>query len=147
MYRGVALPARPLPVVHPTEVSGRLAISVRQPWAWAIFHAGKDVENRSSAGPFRRGVGQRILVHAGSVMSSADYEFAASRLMEKFKVTCPPKADLVRGGVIGEVTVMAIVDAHPSPWFRGPFALVLADAEPLPFVSAKGWLGLFTVKT
>ena len=25
------------------------AFSVRQPWAWAILHAGKDVENRSAA--------------------------------------------------------------------------------------------------
>lgn len=24
-----------------------LALSVRQPWAWAIIHAGKDIENRS----------------------------------------------------------------------------------------------------
>ena len=24
----------------------RLAISVRQPWAWAIVHGGKDIENR-----------------------------------------------------------------------------------------------------
>lgn len=25
----------------------RLALSVRQPWPWAILHAGKDIENRS----------------------------------------------------------------------------------------------------
>lgn len=24
-----------------------LALSVRQPWAWAIIHAGKDIENRT----------------------------------------------------------------------------------------------------
>ena len=26
-----------------------LAVSIRQPWAWAVIHAGKDVENRQVA--------------------------------------------------------------------------------------------------
>lgn len=29
------------------------ALSVRQPWAWAIVHAGKDVENRNWPTPHR----------------------------------------------------------------------------------------------
>lgn len=24
----------------------QVALSIRQPWAWAILHAGKDIENR-----------------------------------------------------------------------------------------------------
>lgn len=37
-------------------------LTVRQPWAWAIIHGGKDVENRSrSLGPYRG----PVLMHAG----------------------------------------------------------------------------------
>ena len=39
------------------------AITVRQPWAWAIMHDGKDVENRSRniAGTYRG----PVVIHAG----------------------------------------------------------------------------------
>ena len=40
------------------------AISIRQPWAWAILYAGKDVENRTWQLP-ERFWGQDILLHAG----------------------------------------------------------------------------------
>lgn len=37
------------------------ALTVRQPWAWAIIHAGKNIENRSRKTNFRG----RFLIHAG----------------------------------------------------------------------------------
>lgn len=37
------------------------ALSIRQPWAWLILHAGKDVENRTWASRYRG----PLLVHAG----------------------------------------------------------------------------------
>ena len=40
------------------------ALTVIQPWAWAIAHAGKRVENRTW-GPPRDVIGQRIAIHAG----------------------------------------------------------------------------------
>lgn len=49
-------------------MSGPRAITVRQPWAWAIAHRGKDVENREWAtswtGP--------LLIHAGKGIDLAD---------------------------------------------------------------------------
>jgi len=124
----------------------RMAISVRQPWAWAILHAGKDVENRSRAGPFRRAVGQRVLIHASRTLRRADVEAAIAYLWERHGIGCPPIYALPRGGVIGEVTVDRIVDRHESPWFAGPVALVLSDPQPLPFVAVKGALGLFAAR-
>lgn len=45
-------------------------LTVRQPWAWAIIHGGKDVENRvRSLGPYRG----LVAIHAGL---SIDYEAA-----------------------------------------------------------------------
>lgn len=36
------------------------ALSIRQPWAWMILHAGKDIENREWPTRFRG----RVLIHA-----------------------------------------------------------------------------------
>jgi len=47
-----------------------LALSIRQPWAYLIIHAGKDVENREW--PTR--VRGNILIHAGKTMTRADYQ-------------------------------------------------------------------------
>jgi len=122
------------------------ALSVRQPWAWAIIHAGKPVENRSEAsvrnGSMREMIGRRIAIHAAKGMTRDEFESAA-RFMATLGVTCPPAADLDRGGVIGHVRVDAVVKDHPSPWFFGPRALVLADPVPVPFIGAKGQLGMF----
>jgi hypothetical protein len=40
------------------------AISIKQPWAWAILNAGKDVENRSWPLPTKYAV-KHILIHTG----------------------------------------------------------------------------------
>ena len=53
-----------------------LALSIRQPWAWAIIHAGKDVENRSEnmarrAEPL---IGQIILIHAGKSLDLGGFD-------------------------------------------------------------------------
>lgn len=40
------------------------ALTIIQPWAWAVAHAGKDVENRTWAPPAAL-IGQDIAIHAG----------------------------------------------------------------------------------
>ena len=46
-------------------------LTVRQPWAWAIIHGGKDVENRvRSLGPYRG----PVAIHAGLAL---DHEYHA----------------------------------------------------------------------
>jgi hypothetical protein len=49
------------------------ALSVRQPWAHAILHLGKDVENRSK--PTR--VRERILIQASLKMECPELDAAA----------------------------------------------------------------------
>ncbi|QGZ37233.1 hypothetical protein GH266_05055 [Stappia indica] len=123
-----------------------LALSVRQPWAWAIIHAGKDIENRSwqaiNRGLLMRG---RVCVHAAKGMTRSEYEDAAD-FMASIGVECPPPAELLRGGIIGVVDVVDVVDVvkqHESPWFFGPRGLVLESARAVPFVPAVGALGYF----
>jgi hypothetical protein len=124
------------------------AIAIRQPWAWAVVHAGKDVENRSETAirAYRPAVGQRIFVHASKAMTAVEYESAA-KFMAKIGVRCPEPDELQFGGVIGSVFVRDIVTRHRSRWFHGPFALALTDAKPMRFRSARGQVGLFRVQS
>jgi hypothetical protein len=121
----------------------RLALSVRQPWAWAIIYAGKDIENRSwqavNHGLRQRG---RIAIHAAKSMTREEYE-EASDFMNSIHIACPGAADLPRGGIIGSVDVVDVVTDSDSDWFFGPRGLVLRDPKPCDFISAIGARGYF----
>jgi len=120
-----------------------LALSVRQPWAHAIIHLGKDIENRSwqavNHGLRQRG---RIAIHAAKGMTQDEYEGAAD-YMGMYGVKCPPASDLVRGAIIGSVEVIDVVTEHESIWFMGPRGLVLKDPTPCAPIPAVGALGYF----
>lgn len=141
------------------------ALSIRQPWAWLILHAGKDIENRdwndrysglSDArllveAEFERGIGQ-FLIHAGVGCTKAEYEDALETAHAISRVrpfpsglVMPALADLPRGGIVGRATLYDVVTEHPSPWFFGRVGLVLRDAIALPFRPLKGVLGFFDV--
>ncbi len=120
-----------------------LALSVRQPWAWAIIHAGKDIENRTwqavNHGLKQRG---RIAIHASKGLTRAEYD-DASEFMAAIHVKCPAPAYLMRGGIIGSVEVIDVASFSTSPWFFGPRGLVLRNPEPCTFLPAIGALGYF----
>jgi hypothetical protein len=123
------------------------ALSIRQPWAWAIIHAGKDIENRSWPTRFRG----RFLVHASGSMSRKEYEDCLNvlhriSLIGPFPagLALPAFGELERGGIIGSVDLVDCFEDHWSPWFCGdPYAFVLANPEPLPFRPVRGSLGFF----
>ena len=52
------------------------ALSIRQPWAWMILNAGKDIENRSWQTDYRG----RFLIHAAKGMTQDEYEKLVVRL-------------------------------------------------------------------
>lgn len=146
-------------------------LSVRQPWAWAIVHGGKDVENRSRnlagayRGPVAIQVAQREDVNAfslasetiGALDAAADAWLGTLTPEEATRLYTAPwwKG---QGSIIG---VVDLVDVHNpadrlfmptadldgvgcSPWAEdGAFHLVLANPRPLrePF-PWKGALGL-----
>jgi hypothetical protein len=122
----------------------RLALSVRQPSAWAIIHSGKDIENRSK-GSIRAGrmAPGTICIHAAIGLREDEYRYIAWR-MQQIEVRCPPPARLPRGAIIGVVDVVEILDRSESPWFGGDAGLRLENPraldDPIP---AKGELGYF----
>ena len=126
-------------------------LTIRQPWAWAILHAGKDVENRSWPTLYRG----PILIHAGKWFRLDDVrkEFALFMArLERFEPwdSCAKKLHDMHaqtGGVVGMATVVDCVRDSASPWaIPGQWHWVLADARPLPFFACKGRLGIWRVE-
>ena len=149
-------------------------LTVRQPWAWAIVHGGKDVENRTrSLGPYRG----PVAIHAGLVI---DHEYdrrligaAVGRLARDgsetgLQVVAQFGGDERthgnevterygnRGAVIGVVDLVDVHEATPpevewcgcSAWAERFYVhhLVLANPRPLPRpIPWRGALGLWTV--
>lgn len=137
------------------------ALSIRQPYAWAILHAGKEVENRDwtvnnpSMAMARRLVqsGAEFLIHTGMGMTRAEYEdfLATAHAISRIRpfpsgLTLPAFDDLPRGGIVGMARIKAVVTSHASPWFFGPVGLVLANVQQVPFVPLKGALGFFEME-
>lgn len=110
------------------------ALTVRQPWAWAIF-AGKNIENRNWLTRYRG----RLAIHAAKGMTRMEYESAA-RFCTMRGLVVPPRDALAFGAILGTVEVVDCVSLHPSPWFEGEYGLVLSHpqpfARPVPAVGA-----------
>lgn len=132
------------PILHP-----RLpirALSIRQPWAWAILHAGKNIENR----PRRYNYRGPICIHASLYEPNAEDKrvyletaVAAFPNFQDLVEICRSAPEEKRGGIIGTAEIVDCVETSGSPWFFGPYGLVLANVQPVPFIPVKGALGLF----
>ena len=135
------------------------ALTVRQPWAWAIIHGGKDVENRTRniAGAYRG----PVAIHAG--LAKFEQHNMASHALRAAHGT-EVDARILYGAVIGVVDLVDVhipgltttrYDGHGGTTVEmscdcGPWAmpdhhhLTLANPRPLPRpISAAGRLGLW----
>ena len=142
------------PEMNPPEI----ALSVRQPWAWAIIHCGKDIENRSwqavNHGLRKRG---RIAIHAAKGWTRADIDFAfdlAARDVLPLALHAEPDTDLPRGAILGTVELLSVhrsEQMHPSPlegelgdYSAGRWVWVLSSPDEFPEpIPARGALGLW----
>ena len=95
------------------------AMSVQQPYAWAIIHGGKDIENRRRQAPWNTLIGQRIAIHASRTWSD---QGARDILIEDLIGRRPTPADLTFtfGAIIGTALVhdvhLAAADGCCDPW-------------------------------
>jgi hypothetical protein len=95
-----------------TDLAKLPILSIRQPWAWAILHAGKDFENRNWSTSFR---GQ-FLIHASKACTRDEYDDACSFMVRKCGVALeevPSLKELDRGGIIGVAKITDCV-SHSS---------------------------------
>lgn len=133
-----------------------MVLSIRQPWAYAILHLGKLIENRSWNTHFRGD----FLIHASSSckpyeMDSAIEEItrqlrdpvAAARLGGVKKILAKDLMEAPRGGIVGQACLVDVLPktARPvEPWHQPlAFGFVLSNVRPLEFRPMKGHLGFF----
>lgn len=134
-----------------------LVLTVRQPWAWLMFHTPypKDLENRSA----RTHVRGRIYIHTSQKLYAGDYDFCrdfllTNQALRKAGVVLPARhtftnkeaGALSLGRVVGLVELVDCVEKSESPWWMGgPFGYVLARPIQLGTASepVKGSLGFW----
>ncbi|MFT3708065.1 MAG: hypothetical protein QM817_10450 [Archangium sp.] len=145
------------------QLEPMLALTVWQPYAFAIAEGWKTVENRTWAPPKQLPIGARLAIHAAAKLPEAD-DVAGIREMlydsrghaKGAKPWHVPKlAEFKLGCVVAVATLAAviktederIVGALPSdqvPFYFGPFGWLLKDIKKLPVpVRARGMQGLW----
>jgi hypothetical protein len=117
------------------------ALSVRQPWAWAIIAGHKRFENRTWNTTLRG----RVMIHAGAAAVTHEELQQLSEHARRQGFALPAEDELWRGGLIGSVDIFDVVTSSRDPWFRGPYGWKLAHPRPSRFTPLAGKLRLFDV--
>jgi hypothetical protein len=131
------------------KASGGLkALTLRQPFAWSLFHAGKDVENRT----WPANVRGTVAIHAANDQPAGTYESSFKfirSILTKLGVKgvrIPAYEQLDKGAIIGLVDIVDCVSQSNSAWFEGPLGYALANPRLLPHaVPCEGKRRFFTV--
>jgi len=112
-------------------------LTIRQPWAWAIIHGGKDVENRSWRTKHRG----PLLIHAGSAFEPDGYE-TVKQLATQLP---PPAREFIHGAIIGVVELVDCLQDYDSEWaVMGQWHWCLRNPQPFDqAVPCPGKLGLW----
>ena len=113
------------------------ALSIQQPWAHAILHCGKDVENRT----WHVGHNGPLLIHA-----SKKFDKHALPFFERQGIVLPedPRKQLPAGGIVGIVYMTGCMKFLNSPWYEpGCYGWMFEDPHVLPFFAWQGRQGLF----
>ena len=116
------------------------ALSVRQPWAWAIIEGHKQVENRRWYPGHFSG---RFAIHASSTFDLSAYDWILDNIPG---INMPSPEQLLLGGIIGTVLYTGFVRSpYNNPWFRGPYGWLLSDAKRVTFIQCKGNLNMWDI--
>ena len=140
------------------------ALTLRHPWAFAITHLGKDVENRIWRPPEHL-LGQRIAIHGGVIPKGqglveceTDVEYILDEIITMDYQGCSKdrrdwlwRQGFAHGltldawitpGIVATVRLTGVVRESESPWFAGPVGWVFDElrvlSEPIPHRGAQG---------
>jgi hypothetical protein len=129
--------ALPLTFTNPepsSAVGAIRALTIKQPWAWAVVAGHKNIENRTWTTSYRGW----LIIHAGGAWDSS-----ADRFMRRQHIDIPP--NLPRGAFIGVVELTGVTYGHPSPWAdRNAAHWILEQPQTFPHpIRARGQQGLW----
>ena len=111
------------------------ALTIWQPWAWAIAEEFKPIENRSWR-PSGLMLGKRIAIHTGKKCDDRkSFEF----VREQCVAPVPAAGQLVYGAVIATAVLDSFVTDSENPWFFGPWGWVLRDVQKVKPVFVRGF--------
>ena len=124
------------------------ALTVNQPWAWAILQGGKRTENRTWPTSYRG----PLLIHAGKSTRWLDAEDPAL-WPARYGVELPPVGQMPLGFILGLVDLVdcrAVAELPAGlkdhPFVEGPYCLILTNPRPFPEpVPYKGQLSIFEI--
>jgi hypothetical protein len=133
-------------------VDAVIGLSLRQPWAHAVLHLGKDIENRRWNTKYRG----EFLIHAAKGMTRNEYvdalRFCGAALERELTVDeFPSAAALPRGGFVGVARIVSVlppcVRECPNHRWHMPeqYGFRLTDVRASAFVPYSARLGFFKV--
>lgn len=120
------------------------ALSVRQPWAFALIAGVKDIENRTWASS-HRGL---LIIHAAKKRDAKMEAAVIAKVAQVSHVSRDRVEDFYNelvqwNGFIGAVHVHGMLRKSESPWFEGPVGWGVHRAEMFTPVAASGRQGVF----
>lgn len=99
-------------VLTPVRPPALKVLTIRQPWAWAVIYAGKDVENRRWQTSYRG----PLLIHAAKEADRNGAERLLWTMPDPEAFGQPREAFQARGAIIGLVRLVDILTDSPSRW-------------------------------
>ena len=89
-------------------------------------------------------IGKMFVIHAAKKFDKDGYWWLQEN-SDLLDSELPEMDQFERGGIVGKARLIKCVEEHESPFFFGPFGLVVEDASRLAFVEYRGQLGFFDV--
>ncbi len=119
------------------------ALTLRQPWAWAVVYAGKDIENRQ----WKTSLRGRVAIHAAKGLTREEYDEGVIFLRRdyNYKKKIPSFENIIRGAIVGTVEIVDCVEESKSKWFWGRYGFVLKRPRPIEPIYCSGRLGFWDV--
>lgn len=127
------------------------ALTLKRPWAWAICHADKRIENRTWRPPADILRGDVFAIHAGAGWDDDGYMFIHQRITADVPTDLHNPQGIVavcrcEGIVASEQGLVQVGMDDQVKWFAGPVGWVLTDVSVLSNpVPCRGAQGMWTV--
>ena len=123
---------------HKTKPAVR-ALTIKQPWAYAMLHLGKDVENRS----WRRDYSGPLLIHTSKHPVTEPRALLAKHMRSVPSINALNK--LPTGSVVGVADLCDYVRDSQSKWAqKRKWHWLLRNVHPIRPIKCPGQLGLWT---
>lgn len=101
-----------------------LALTLWRPWAWAVAHARKDIENRRWSPVLATGT--ELAIHAGK-----RWDLDGAAWIEDTLDLAVPREPDDPTGIVAVAIYRGAVRRSSSAWFVGPVGWLLSDVRPL----------------